>query len=270
MKNWQLIIEKDSPLKSSLDLKFEQSLHDKDLIKAQCSYDKEIESLVKLEFSNDRTAIFHPTNDIKAVFFDMDSTVIKQECIVELAKATGKSEKVSEITEKAMAGELDFNEAFRERVKLLKGADSSVIENVISSLELNPGMERFSEVANNMGIQLFLVSGGFIPMAEFIAGRLKFVDSHSNPLEVVDGKISGEVNKRIINGHAKKLYVEAKMLSNNWSKDQVMVVGDGANDLEMMSLSETAIGFKAKASLYDSINGLNKKNHLSLIDIIRY
>ena len=91
--------------------------------------------------------------------------------------------KVSEITERAMAGELDFNEAFKERVKLLKGADEAVIDEVISSLELNPGIEEFCQKAREQGIKLFLVSGGFIPMAEFIAKKFGFEDSHSNPLK---------------------------------------------------------------------------------------
>ena len=268
MKNWQIILEKNSPLLEKRDLDYQACLKDERLVKARGAYQSDLAGLIKQEFNAGRTAIYHPVNDIKAVFFDMDSTVIKQECIVELAKATGSSQKVSEITERAMAGELDFNEAFKERVKLLKGADETVIDEVISCLELNPGIEDFCQKARDLGIKLFLVSGGFIPMAEFIAKKLGFEDSHSNPLEVSNGQLSGEVNKTIINGDAKRLYVEDQMLSNTWTKDQILVVGDGANDLAMMSLSEVSIGFKAKPSLYDHISGLNTQNHLSLIDVV--
>ena len=248
MNKWQLILEKSSPLLTKLDLEFTPSQNSKNLVLAQTEYSSS-ENDIKAEFEQGRSAIFHKKNDIKAVFFDMDSTVISEECIVELAKATGMSERVSEITERAMAGELEFNEAFIERVGLLKGADSSVIETVISSLNINPGMKEFSKLAKDSGIKLYLVSGGFIPMASHVAAELNFDGIHSNPIEVENDKLTGEVKAAIVDGHAKKVFVENKMADLNLRSDNIMVVGDGANDLAMMGLSEIAIGYKPKKTI---------------------
>ena len=198
----------------------------------------------------------------------MDSTVIAQECIVELAKATGKSQAVYEITEKAMAGEIDFDTAFKERVAMLEGAGEDVIDTVCNCLEINPGMKSFALVAKEKGIDLHLVSGGFNPMAKHIAETLDFKAYHSNPLDVKDGKLSGVVREKIVNGSAKKDYVARIMKESQLDSSQIIVVGDGANDLGMMSLSEINIGYKPKEALYQSLQGVNTRTHDSLIHLI--
>lgn len=192
---------------------------------------------------------------IKAVFFDMDSTVIEQESIVELARVSGKAKEVEQVTELAMAGELDFDEALRARVLHLCGLPESVFETTLRSLTLQPGMEEFARRASQMNCRMYLISGGFEPLAKPIAERLGFAGSWANRLESKEGVLTGRVLDPIVNGEAKKQYVERVMQEHHWQAHEIMVVGDGANDRLMMGLSELPVGFRPKDNLWPVLAG---------------
>ena len=133
------------------------------------------------------TALVSNTFQAKAVFFDMDSTVIAQESIVELARVAGKSEEVHRITEEAMEGGLDFDEALRKRVAFLKGLSTDIYRQVGDSLTVNPGIAEFCKDARNSGVRVYMVSGGFMPLATFIGEKLGFNGVLANTLEEKGG-----------------------------------------------------------------------------------
>ena len=206
---------------------------------------------------------------IKAIFFDMDATVIHQESIVELSKAAGKQDEVEKITEEAMAGKIDFEEALRQRVAMLEGLPSSIIEETAKNLTVFDGLKIVAQKAVNAGIELYLISGGFLPLAEKIAQPMGFAGWQANQLEVKANYLTGKVHGQIIDGLAKQTYVKNIMKKNDWHKEEVVVVGDGANDMHMMSEAGISIGFNPKSILIEQINlGNFSGNHCLLEDIL--
>lgn len=211
------------------------------------------------------SAICLPQRRYRAVFFDMDSTAIAQESIVELARAAGKAEEVAHITERAMAGELDFAAALRERVRMLKGLPAEVIDVVGKSLTTNPGLPEFAAWAQKRGIQLFLVSGGFVPLAAGLARDLGFAGFHANQLEIVSGRLSGEVLGAIVDADAKAAFLRATCQRLGIAPTDVIAVGDGANDLPMLREAGAAIGFCPKELLLPHLDGALYDDHRALI-----
>ncbi len=167
----------------------------------------------------------------RLVAFDMDSTLIDAEVIDELAKAAGVGAQVAEITERAMRGELDFIESFRARVALLRGLDESVLKDIAASLRLNEGAERLVSTLKKMGYKTAILSGGFNYFGEHLQTILGIDYVFANALEVRDGKVTGNVVGDVVDGKRKAALLREIAAKENISLEQVIAVGDGANDL---------------------------------------
>jgi phosphoserine phosphatase len=182
----------------------------------------------------------------RLVVFDMDSTLIEAEVIDELAKAAGVGEEVSAITERAMAGELDFSESFRERVGLLKGLDSSVLEELANNLPITEGAENLIGTLKSLGYRTAIVSGGFEYFGRHLQQLLGIDYVYANQLDIEDGRVTGRVVGEIVDGKRKAELVRELALAEGVDLEQVIAVGDGANDLPMLGIAGLGIAFRAK------------------------
>lgn len=182
----------------------------------------------------------------RLVVFDMDSTLIEAEVIDELAVAAGVGEQVSAITEAAMRGEIDFKESFRRRLSLLTGLDAAVLEDIAASLKLTEGTERLLAILKKLGYKTAIVSGGFTYFGHYLQARLGFDYVFANELDIRDGRVTGEVAGEIIDGQRKAQLLRELAERENISLEQVIAVGDGANDLPMLSIAGLGIAFRAK------------------------
>ena len=182
----------------------------------------------------------------RLVVFDMDSTLIEAEVIDELAKEAGVGEKVSEITEAAMRGEIDFNESFKRRVALLEGLDESVLEGIAQRLKMTEGAEQLMSQLKRTGYKTAILSGGFTYFAKFLQKRLGFDYIHANELDIQDGKVTGKVVGTVVNGERKAELLREIAAKEGVSLEQTIAVGDGANDLPMLSIAGLGIAFRAK------------------------
>ena len=188
----------------------------------------------------------------KLAAFDMDSTLISIECIDELADAAGRKAEVATITEAAMRGEIaDFKESLRRRLALLKGVPASALEDVYSNrLRLNPGAESLLAALHAGGLKTLLVSGGFTFFAERVQARLGMHFMRSNVLEIVDGRLTGQVVAQrwgdICDGAEKKRMLLETCSALGIAPTQAIAVGDGANDLPMMGAAGLSVAYHAK------------------------
>lgn len=196
----------------------------------------------------------------RLVCFDMDSTLIEAEVIDELAKAHGVGVQVAEITEQAMRGELDFNESFAKRMALLEGLDESVLEQIAQDLPITEGAEQLLKTLNKLGYKTAILSGGFNYFGRFLQKKLGIDYVYANELEIVNGKVTGRVVGTVVNGNRKAELLKELAANENISLEQVIAVGDGANDLPMLSIAGLGIAFRAKplvkASAKQSISTL--------------
>ncbi len=181
------------------------------------------------------------------VVMDMDSTLISIECIDEIADMQGLKPQVSAITEAAMRGEIDFAESLRRRVALLKGLDENALQRVYDErLQLNPGAEIMLAALKKHGIKTLLVSGGFVFFTERLKARLNLDFAYANMLEIVDGKLTGKVLGNIVDAQAKADFLVRTRDALNLKPEQVIAMGDGANDLKMMAQAGISIAYHAK------------------------
>lgn len=185
----------------------------------------------------------------RMVVMDMDSTLIRIEVIDELARAHGVGEQVSRITERAMHGEMDYDESLRQRVALLRGLDASVVHQVAASLPLTEGAETLVRVLKRLGYRTAVISGGFSVAAEALKARLGIDFAYSNELEIQDGKLTGRTVGRIVNAQRKAELLESLAQAEGILLEQVVAVGDGANDLLMLERAGLGIAFRAKPKL---------------------
>ncbi|MBI3711869.1 MAG: phosphoserine phosphatase SerB [Burkholderiales bacterium] len=186
-------------------------------------------------------------SDFKLVAMDMDSTLITIECIDEIADMQGLKPQVAEITEAAMRGEIEFQESLIRRVALLKGLDASALERVYEErLQLSLGAENMLRTVQQAGLKTLLVSGGFSFFTDRIKTRLTLDYIHANQLEIVDGKLTGKVTGVIVDAEEKKRTVERICAEMGITPQQAIVMGDGANDLKMMSIAGLSVAFRAK------------------------
>ena len=191
-------------------------------------------------------SVGHMLRTHKLACFDMDSTLIEQEVIVELAKTAGIGEQVAAITEAAMRGEMDFDESFAQRVALLKGISTDVLDDICSRLTLSTGALTTISALKALGYHTVLVSGGFTYFARYIAEQLGIDEVHANALDIEDGEVTGHVQLPIINGAKKAAIAEHTAERLGIDISQVVCVGDGANDLPMMALADLGVAFNAK------------------------
>ncbi|HEK1769948.1 TPA: phosphoserine phosphatase SerB [Pseudomonas putida] len=178
--------------------------------------------------------------------FDMDSTLIEAEVIDELAKAAGVGEQVSAITERAMRGELDFRASFKERMALLKGLDVGVLDEIGASLRLTEGAEHLFAELKRLGYKTAILSGGFSYFAKQVQARLGIDYVFANELEVVDGKVTGVAIEPIVDAQRKADLLQELAHKEGLQLEQTIAVGDGANDLPMLSLAGLGVAFRAK------------------------
>jgi phosphoserine phosphatase len=185
--------------------------------------------------------------DFKLLTMDMDSTLITIECIDEIADMQGLKPQVAEITEAAMRGEIEFRESLTRRVALLKGLDAGALQRVYDErLKLSPGAENMLDAIKAAGIKTLLVSGGFTFFTDRMKTRLGLDYTHSNVLEIEDGKLTGRVVGVIVDADEKHHTVERVCKELGISTQQAIVMGDGANDLKMMGISGMSVAFRAK------------------------
>lgn len=182
----------------------------------------------------------------RLVCFDMDSTLIEAEVIDELAKAAGVGDQVADITERAMAGELDFSESFAQRMALLKGLDESVLAGIAAELPITEGAEHLISSLRKLGYKTAILSGGFNYFGRYLQKRLGIDYVYANELEVMDGKVTGNVSGTVVDGNRKAELLRMLAEKECISLEQVVAVGDGANDLPMLSIAGLGIAFRAK------------------------
>ena len=182
----------------------------------------------------------------RLVCFDMDSTLIETEVIDELAMRAGVGDKVKAITERAMRGEIDFDESFRERVSLLKGLDESVMRDIPEHLPVTEGVGRMMEVLKRAGFKTAILSGGFTYFGNYLKQKFGIDYVYANELEIVDGKLTGRYVGEIVNGRRKAELLRLLAQVENIDIAQTIAVGDGANDLPMLATAGLGIAFHAK------------------------
>ena len=188
----------------------------------------------------------------RLVVFDMDSTLIDAEVIDELAKEAGVGKQVSEITEQAMRGEIDFTESFARRVGLLKGLDESVLLTVSKRLNLTEGAERLISTLKGLGYKTAILSGGFTYFAKHLQQILGIDYVYANELEIEDGKVTGRVTGQVVDGARKAQLLLEIAEKESIQQEQVIAVGDGANDLPMLSQAGLGVAFRAKPLVKES------------------
>ena len=198
----------------------------------------------------------------RVICFDMDSTLIQTEVIDELAMRAGVGDKVKKITEQAMQGEIDFSESFKKRVKLLKGLDVSVMQEILENLPITEGLDRLIAVLKKVGFKIAILSGGFTYFGNYLKERYQLDYMYANELEIVDGKLTGNYIGDIVD--AKRKAELLKLIAQVEKVDirQTVAVGDGANDLLMLETAGLGIAFHAKQKVIE-----NAKQSLSSVGI---
>jgi len=183
----------------------------------------------------------------KLIVADMDSTMITVECIDELADYAGIKAQIAAVTEAAMRGELDFGEALDARVALLKGLDEGVIARCLAErVKIMPGARELVRTMRGWGATAILVSGGFTRFAEPVAAEIGFTRAIANVLEIADGKLAGTVTKPIVDASTKLATLSEAVLDLGLSRAETLVVGDGANDLAMITQAGLGVAYHAK------------------------
>jgi phosphoserine phosphatase len=183
----------------------------------------------------------------RLVVMDMDSTLVQIEVIDELARIAGVGEQVAEITERAMNGELDFSGSLRERVALLRGLKATALQEVYSNIPLTPGARNLVRILKRLGFRTAVISGGFKFFTDRLKEDLDLDYAYANQLEIVDGVVTGGLVGPIVDGARKAHLLEEIARQEGITLDQVIAIGDGANDLPMLGKAGLGIAFNAKA-----------------------
>ncbi len=188
----------------------------------------------------------------RLVCFDMDSTLIQTEVIDELAELAGVGAEVRAITESAMQGEIDFNESFKRRMKLLKGLNESVLKQVAINLPITKGARRLIDTLHAYGFKTAILSGGFTYFGNYLKKTLDIDYVHANELEIVDGVLTGGYIGEIVDGNKKAEFLRELAKKEGIDISQTIAIGDGANDLPMLDLAGLGIAFHAKPKVKDN------------------
>ena len=188
----------------------------------------------------------------RLVCFDMDSTLIQTEVIDELAELAGVGVEVRAITESAMQGEIDFNESFKKRMKLLKGLKEEVLQDVAKNLPITKGARRLIDTLKKYGFKTAILSGGFTYFGNYLQKELGIDYVYANELEIIDGELTGHYLGDIVDGNKKAEYLKEIANKEGLNISQTIAIGDGANDLAMLNLAGLGIAFHAKPKVKDN------------------
>ena len=209
-----------------------------------------LSSELEVDFSFQRDNMYRRMR--RLICFDMDSTLIQTECIDELAEKAGVGEQVRVITESAMRGEIDFKESFTQRVALLKGLDVSVMKELAENMPITEGVERLMFVLKRYGYKIAILSGGFTYFGEYLQKKFGIDYVYANELEVKDGKLTGRYLGDVVDGKRKAELLRLIAQVEKVDIAQTIAVGDGANDLPMLSLAGLGIAFHAKPKVKEN------------------
>lgn len=191
----------------------------------------------------------------KLLVADMDSTMIEQECIDEMAEMAGVGDEVRDVTSRAMAGELEFEDALRQRLALLEGFPvSKMVELIREHITLTPGARELVQTMKANGAYCALISGGFTQFTAYVGRTCGFDDHQANQLEIVKGALTGKPVEPILGQKAKLRAITQMTMSNNLSFSQTMAVGDGANDISMIKRAGTGVAFRANPVVQEVAN----------------
>jgi phosphoserine phosphatase len=218
----------------------------------------------EVDISFQRESIYRRNR--RLVAFDMDSTLIQAEIIDELAKLHGVGDQVSAITAAAMRGEFDFKQSFTKRMSLLQGLSEQRVQDLLHSVPLADGAERLISTLKRLGYKTAIISGGFTFFGQHLQKRLSIDYVFANELEIVDGVVTGKVAGEIVDGSKKAQLLAQIAQWENISMDQVVAVGDGANDLPMLNVAGMGIAFHAKPLVRESAR--HAVSHLGLDGIL--
>lgn len=199
----------------------------------------------------------------KLLLADMDSTIVSSETLDELAEYAGIKEQVAAITARAMEGQLDFHAALRERVGLLKGLPAEKLQETLEQTEINPGARTLVEVMKAHGATCILVSGGFTFFTDAIAKAVGFDENFGNTLEIQKGHLTGKVGEPIQDKHSKLECFHRFVKELGITPQDVMTIGDGANDLPMLKAAGLGVGYYAKQAVKDEMDNLIQYGDLS-------
>ena len=219
-------------------------------ISGSMNWDQLKEKLIAISNEHQVDAAFIRDNvwrrNKRLIVFDMDSTLIQTEVIDEMAIEHGVGDKVKEITDQAMNGELDFKQSLTERVKLLSGMDEQKLRVILDRLEFTPGAEKFIKTVKSLGYKVALISGGFTFFAEALKEKLYLDYAFANELEISNGELSGKVKGTIVDAEQKATLLKLITQQEGINLEQVVAIGDGANDLPMLSVAGLGIAYHAK------------------------
>mgnify|MGYP005988980877 FL=1 len=232
----------------------------------------EYSSLLKklnIQFFND---INKTLSNYKMLVCDMDSTLIQNECIDEIADLINLKKEIAEITEQTMMGHLSFDESIKKRVSLLKGINVSAFEKIINEkIKLQPYVMEWIDYVKKFNLKTIIVSGGFTYFVEFVRNALKMDHAYANELQIVDGVLTGKLNGDIINAEKKANIIKALSHQFGFKSDEVISIGDGANDLLMFKESGLSISMHGKPILNDFVDWTVRQNYfLTLIKLFEF
>jgi phosphoserine phosphatase len=235
---------------------------------------KKIQTEILQISANEKIDVSITKNDVfrynkRLIIFDMDSTLIQTEVIEEIARVAGSFEEVNKITELAMNGSIDFKESLVKRVATLKGVSRHELQSIAEKIELTPGVESFVKTVKSLGLKVGVISGGFHFFTEFFKKKLGLDYAFSNTLEFdADDKLTGKITGNIVDAEQKATLLEMLAQQNSISLEQVVAIGDGANDLLMLSKAGMGIAFQAKKVVRDQAS--HELSHNSMDSVLTF